>query len=107
MVPQTMSKADTKSTDSSTESKSESDDEYTWKVEEKGMYVAKASYDYELGFNSLSVTFDGVRSPDSDYNDKSAWELRDGHDTQGYFDPTDEHVPEKVAVAFRVLAEEL
>jgi len=72
---------------------SESDEsEYTWKVEQEGMHVAKASFDYELGFNSLSVTFDGVRSPDSDYNDKSAWELRDGHDTQGYFDPTDEHV---------------
>jgi len=90
------------STDSDIESNDECD-EYMWKVEEKGMHVAKVSFDYELGFNSLSVTFDGVRSPDSDYNDKD----RDGHDTQGYFDPTDEHVPEKVAVAFRVLAEEL
>jgi len=103
-----MSKAKDPEVDSDdVKSSDDGNDEYTWKVEQGGMYVAKASYDYELGFNSLSVTFDGVRSPDSDYNDKDAWELRDDHDTQGYFDPTDEHVPEKVAVAFRVLAEEL
>jgi len=83
--------------------------DYDWCVESDGMILAKDSYEYILGHRSLSVTFDGLRDPNNDYNDgdEGEYELRDDHDVQGYFDPTDESVPDAVATAFRVLAGEL
>jgi hypothetical protein len=85
------------------------DDDYTWCVEEDGMFIAKDNYEYVLGMHGLAVTFDGVRSPDNDHHDgdDGEWELRDGYDTQGYFNPNAAEVPESVAMAFHVLGNEI
>jgi hypothetical protein len=94
--------------DASTDDEPATDD-YDWHVEADSMYLAKDGYEYVLGTGSLSVAFDGVRSPDRDYNDgdDGEWELRDDHNTQGYFDPNDPNVPNEIRMAFEVLAHEL
>lgn len=97
-----MATAEDATNDSSVDNDDE--DEYYWSIEENGMVIRKIGYDeYEIGFQSLTVTFDGMRNPD----DEEGYELRDGYDTQGHFDPTDDDVPERVAVAFEVLESEI
>jgi len=76
--------------------------EQHWRVEAEGMSLARTSYNtYELGYQSLAVTFDDVRYDEDD----EEYTLRDGHDAQGRFDPEAEDVPEAIAVAFTVLAD--
>jgi len=101
----------TTDTNDSTENEQNDDEQYDWYVEggvgADQMFLAKDGYKYVLGSGALRVTFDGLRSPDSDYNDEDAYELRDDRDVQGYFDPDAERVPDEVATAFAVLAGEL
>lgn len=112
-----MSKADPTTDDSSTEIEEPTvddehnnpDDDYYWIVRDGDMFIGKAGYDtYELGFQSFSVTFEKVKEQDSDDEENTTYELRDGsYNTQGTFDPMSENVPERVTVAFEVLANEL
>jgi len=84
---------------------SHKDDAYRWYVSPEGskFTVGKVSYsEFELRFGPMGVTFDSVK-----WTDDGEYELRDGHDTQGTFDPDDDEVPSEVAVAFKVLANEL
>lgn len=94
------------STTNDTTDDSRTDDEQTpdWSVSQDGVTLEKIGYEeYRLAHGAFDVHFRRIRHLD----DEEGYELlgRRSH-TLGVFRPDDDDVPDRIAVAFRVLAHE-
>jgi len=89
-------------TDEQVTTTSDTDDKH-WYVKDGPFVLAKTSYsEYELKRGGVSTVFEKVREED----DTGRYELKEGHNMHGYFDPDGEGVPAAIRAAFLVLANE-
>jgi len=96
----TSATADT--TDEQVTTTSDSDDEH-WRVEDGVFVLRKVRYDeYALKRGGVTTVFEKVREDD----ETGRYELKESHNTHGYFDPDGEDVPAAIRAAFLVLVNE-
>jgi hypothetical protein len=94
--------ATTDTTDEQVTTARDTDDKH-WYVEDGAYVLAKTSYsEYELKRGGVTTVFERVREDD----DTGHYELKESHNTHGYFDPDGEDVPAAIRAAFLVLVNE-